>query len=307
MNCPRCGFAAADGAVECPACGVVFARLEAAATAPPRRAVVAPRRRTGAATIATEAGAGRRVLAGLALAVVVELLPFARFVLSRLGTLVHELGHAAASWLLAIPALPAFDFVEGGGFTHAGERSTALALVLLAALAWLAWRLRETPRLAAAVAAVAAPWLVLVATGLDELAIVAAGHGSEILFAGIFLYRAWSGRAVRIPVERLLYAACGWFLVLELSRLTAGILADPELRASYEEGKGGAWHFNDMNRIADDFLSPASDPGRVDLGAVAAAYLALALATPLAAWWLHLHRDRLRDRVCALLAVSPPG
>lgn len=60
------------------------------------------------------------------------------FVLSPLVTFLHEFGHAVAAWLLGCPAIPAFDFVYGGGITHHGEFRLPLAILM-----GCAWALRH--------------------------------------------------------------------------------------------------------------------------------------------------------------------
>src|SRR6185436_11151598 len=61
--------------------------------------------------------AQRAVASGLALALIVYVVPLLRFVFHTLITLVHEHGHTISAWSFGIPAIPAFDFVYGGGVT----------------------------------------------------------------------------------------------------------------------------------------------------------------------------------------------
>jgi hypothetical protein len=230
--------------------------------------------------------AGRRaLLTGLVLAVPVLLIPFARFVLRYLGILVHELGHAAVSWLFGYPALPAFDFVYGGGFALSFSRSGGLLAVIVLLWAAAFWFYRRFPRLLVLLGGGFALWLLLAVTPLNEAAVLAAGHGSELLFAAVFLFRAATGYGCRIPeVERPLYALVGFFLVLEQTVFAWGLLTSAEQRELYADAKGGG-HMMDFSRLALDYL-------HVSLETIAALFLVACLATPPLTWLWVRHRAR---------------
>ena len=121
MDCPKCGFEAGAGELECPRCGVVFAKVTRATREVPlpiaRPLVIEEERIADGRIGPTEL----KVLGfGLAAAIVAYAIPFTRFVLSALVTLFHEFGHAVMGWLMGHASLPAFDFVYGGGLTHYG-------------------------------------------------------------------------------------------------------------------------------------------------------------------------------------------
>lgn len=294
MLCPKCSFEPPAGSAECPRCGVIFARL---------RPVGLPEVYDGSfdrTTVGTPAAgedhdlpplrrldrAGRRALGvGLALAVVVLLLPFARFVLSYLGVLVHELGHSVVAWLFGYPALPAFDFVYGGGVSISFDRSRGLLWLILGLWAALFTFYRQYPRMLTGLGAFFALWVLLAATPLHEMLGLAMGHGGELVFAGIFLYRAATGSGCRLPeVERPLYGMVGWFLTLEQAAFAWGLVTDPDQRQLYADAKGGG-HWMDFSRLARDYWGTS-------LESVAGAFLVACLLTPLAAWAVLRHRER---------------
>jgi hypothetical protein len=234
----------------------------------------------------------RTLALGAGIAVAARLVPLARWIFATFATLVHEMGHAACAWLFGEPAIPRFDLVHGGGFTSTEGRKTLLVALLYAGWAALLWRCRSPrPRLAVA-GALALLWMLLLHTRGSEIAVLWTGQAGELVVAGIFLYRAFTGASVVHEVERPLYAGIGLFLVIHSLELCFGILGGGWARTLYLEGKGGVQ--NDFLRIARLL--------RTHLEVVTAAHLLAVLATPVAAylaWWkapvLRGWWDYLRD------------
>jgi hypothetical protein len=224
---------------------------------------------------ALEPAARRALAVGGALALVVYAVPFLRFVFHVLITLVHELGHALAAWAFGIPALPAFDFVYGGGVTIHQGRSTGLMILIYAGFAAVAYALRRNGAYLLAFAAWVVAYTLAAFTPVHEAIEVAMGHGSELIFAGIFLYRAMDGRACRIPAERPLYAFCGIFILMNDVAFALGLLTSAAKVADYEDAKGGG-HWMDFSRLAEDYL-------HVDLQAVAFFFLLACVLVPVLA------------------------
>jgi hypothetical protein len=295
-DCPRCGFVAAEGAGECRRCGVVFRKLERSADT--RRRPTARVRPVPERWIERE---GARALgAGFALAAVVALIPFLSFVFSYLTTLVHELGHASLGWAFGYPSVPAFDFVYGGGVTSHEERKLPLLILVYAAFAAGLWRLRSQPAALSVLGSVIVVYSICAWTAIHDVIIVAMGHGAELVFAGIFFYRALSGAAVKVPVERPLYAFLGFFIVIEDARFAHGLLTSPEKRAIYEGAKGGG-HWMDFSVLAEQYL-------RTDLTSVAGSFLLCCFLPLLAAvLFLRFRSPILGGLVRLLQAESSPA
>ena len=108
--------------------------------------------------------------------------------------LVHELGHTLFLLLFGYPAFQAFDFTYGGGISISVDRSMVLLAAVYGGIGWLAFLLRRNPRRLVAVAVLAAVYALCAHTSLHDKAIIFMGHGTELIIAGIFLYRALSGR-----------------------------------------------------------------------------------------------------------------
>jgi hypothetical protein len=254
MDCPKCGFAASDGAEECSRCGIVFSRWQD----------VLPASRMSRRPAAVDDGdqvvdghVGRKELVimgpGLAAAILMYAMPPTHFLFCGLITLFHELGHTIVGWLLGHPSLPAFDFVYGGGFTHLGEFHAAIAVLIGAGFAWAGWTFRRNRKTMVLIAVVAAIWLFFVtAEWRRELAIAVAGHGFEFILAGIFFYMALSGRGWRIPeLERPVGAFVAFYVEINAMFFALRLRSDPEFLDWYREGKGGAL-MNDLEVVALD-------------------------------------------------------
>ncbi len=245
---------------------------------PPRRA---PRKRKPKkidrdAWIAMGIGAG---LAAVALAV-----PLVGFVIDVLRTVIHELGHTAAAWVLGSPAVPSFDLTFGGGVSHILDRQPLLIAAVYGAFAFLALRARDDRKTLAVMLIAVALYSVAVFTPTRDLLITAMGHGAELIIAGVFLYRALSGSQILRSQERPLYAFLGAYIVLADAWFAYNLIASPEHRAAYEEAKGGG-HRMDFSLIAEEHL-------HVRLAVVAASFL-LACAMPvLAAFLFHRYGQR---------------
>lgn len=221
---------------------------------------------------------------GAALGVILFLVSPLKFVLRVLATLIHELGHAAAAWIFGVPAVPAFDFVYGGGVTIQQHQSRLLLLILYIGAGALLVRTRRNRVAVALLGGAVAFHLLCVLTRLDDMAIVLMGHGAELLFAAIFLYRGLTGAAVVHSVERPLYAGIGCFLLFLNVELSVKLLTSAAERALYASAKGGALEM-DFVRLGRDFL-------HVPLPTVAAFHLVACLLAATVALLLVWQRPR---------------
>lgn len=247
--CPACSFEQRDGGAECARCGVVFTKAQAIADAVAR---------TPAIEISVERDRPPKaswVMVGVAFgaAALAHAIPVTRFLLSPLVTLLHEFGHAVAAWLLGCPAIPAFDFVYGGGVTHQHNFQLPLAVAVGGVWAWLGWTFRRNPRTLAIVATGAVLWLVACsAEWRREIVIASMGHGGEAILAGILLYMALTGVGWRMPsIERPLGAFAAFFVLFRTTTFAWQIRNDAEFLAWYRGGKGGAL-MNDLEVVALD-------------------------------------------------------
>jgi hypothetical protein len=297
VNCPKCGFEQSDGGTECPRCGIVFARLEAARAELPIPAFASRGIAEAERDVRPIEREGWRALGvGAAAAIVVSAIPFTSFVFSYFLVLVHELGHCAAGWLFGYPSIPAFDFSYGGGVTMHQDRQVGIVFLVYAAIALGGWLLRGRRAALAVLVTATALYSLLAWTRAHDALILFMGHGSELLFAGIFLYRAISGEGLEIRAERPAYAFVALFTLLFDVRFALRLIGNPLERAIYEEAKGGG-HWMDFSRLADEYL-------HTGLGAVALLFLVACALPPLLAVLAHRYRPRLDAGLARILAPA---
>ncbi len=209
-------------------------------------------------------------------------------------TLVHELGHTVFAWIFGYPAIPAFDFMHGGGVTfYLSGRVPLLLFVVYCGFGYLFYRYWHDRITARCLLAGVAVYTICAFTGLHQILISAMGHGFELIFAGIFLYRAISGYACRYAIERPLYGMLGFFTLFYDIRFAHSLMFDPVARELYEQGKGGILD-HDFVRLAGGYLG-------VDLFIVAALFMVCCLVTPVGVFLVYRYRIsalRMVQRLC---------
>jgi hypothetical protein len=204
--CAGCGksFHVDDGLAgrrsRCKQCGTV-ATIPVADVIPlleverPTPLVATPRPRTARQPKPkrTDRDAWISLTTGGVLALIALVIPLVGFVVDVLITVIHELGHVATAWILGSPALPSFDLFYGGGVSHTFARQPILIFLVYAAFAGVAFRSRDERRTLVTIVIAAVLYSAVVFSPLRDLLITAMGHGMELLFAAVFLYRALSG------------------------------------------------------------------------------------------------------------------
>jgi len=230
---------------------------------------------------------------GLGLALATLVVPLLEVFVGYFVVLVHEMGHAAAGWLFGYPSLPAFDFRYGGGVTtHAAAQSRAIVVLVLGAFAALGWAFRSNALSLGLVAGVAALYAALAFTPAHAAVIVAMGHGGELIFAFVFLQRAFTGSACKLPAERPLYAWVGLYIVFYSMGFAWRLATSAAARAQYADAKGGG-HWMDFSRLGREHLG-------LPVETLAVVFLVACIATPLLAFawsWIGPWRDALRLRL----------
>ncbi|WP_299491961.1 hypothetical protein [Acaryochloris sp. IP29b_bin.137] len=219
------------------------------------------------------------IATGIGLALLILASPQVTFLLSPLITLVHELGHTLTSWIFGYPAIPAFDFMHGGGMTfNVGRIPFLMGLVYggFGYLFYIYWQNYLTARvlLGSAIA-----YTLCALTGIHKFLMVSMGHGFELIFAGIFMARAISGYACRYSIERPLYGMLAAYVTFFDLQFSWQLIFDQASRAIYRQGKGGVID-HDLVRMARDML-------KVDLSLTAAGMLLATLLTPLVVWGMY--------------------
>ena len=244
MICPRCNAESPEEAVDCPSCGIVFAKW---------RASLSPRTMAGPRVVLRNAAppqppetlgithAGwKAAMAGLVIACLMTFFPFLSFILSPMTTMVHEIGHTAVLWLFGYSAIPAFDFANGGGVTMSDlERSPAIVWSWALGLVALLWWQRERKAVMAALIAFAIGYVLTYNTTRETLAITLGGHGGEIVFGAVFLYRGLTGWGCKMEAERPVYAFLAFMILFSGIRLGLSLAGNSMEKYWYLQGKGG--------------------------------------------------------------------
>jgi hypothetical protein len=222
---------------------------------------------------------------GFGLAVIALAVPRIGFFIHVLMTVIHELGHTATAWLFASPALPSFDLSYGGGVSHILHRQPLLVVAAYAIFAFLLFRVRGDRMELVRWALAAVLYSVAMFSPLRGLLITAMGHGSELFFAGIFLYRALSGDQILRSEERPLYAFLGLSILLYDTRFAVDLMTSGAHREVYRNAKDG--HVMDFDKIANEYL-------QWPMESVAGLFLLACALTVVAAFLTHRYGNRPR-------------
>lgn len=285
MKCPVCGSDQPESAFQCDFCRAVFSKLKPGGpegqVRKPTPVPVNPKPQTTPLELSGWLNLGAGVLVGL----LVLFLPFLNHIFTTLAVLIHEMGHAAAGWLLGCPSLPAFDFMYGGGVTTIQKFSPLMlgVIYMTILLLMVLWRRNRTTLTLLIIGLIL--HLLIALTPLKELVILFMGHGAELLIGGLFIYRAVSGHAILTPAERPTYGVAGFFLVFSDIRFASRLISSESARWEYGDAKGGG-HWMDFDRIAIDILN-------IPLTQVAGLFLLCCLATPGIALLAHRYQQHL--------------
>jgi hypothetical protein len=193
------------------------------------------------------------MISGAGIAALAFISAFVSNTLWTMTTLIHEMGHALFGWFFGLPSLPAFDLMYGGGVTISQQQSILLLVVIYCLLAYLMYFYRKNTGTLIWLAVLGIIHFLCVVTKWHEVVYLFMGHGTELIIAGLFIYRALSGSAVVHFAERPLYAAIGFFIVYQDTGFAYRLMTSPAARQAYGDAKGGG-HWMDFSRIGADYL-----------------------------------------------------
>jgi hypothetical protein len=189
---------------------------------------------------------------GAATAPIFALTPLLGFMGWFLASLVHEMGHSAVAWFFGMPAFPAIS-LEGHAVSVHSEPIVLFAIFVWAGLLGAAWKLLEGRARWIALGIVGVVYPLLAFTDAKEVLHLLAGHGGELAFGALCLWKTLDGGFTESRLERALYGTVGWYLLGSNAKLCLGLMFSASSREWY--GENGSFGLtNDMIRAAEDVL-----------------------------------------------------
>ncbi|MBL8859583.1 MAG: hypothetical protein JNL28_13835 [Planctomycetes bacterium] len=253
-ECPRCRRSVETDALACGLCGTLLRRERPMPTSTPDSTQVIVTTSTPTqAEIADKYEPWIFLAIGLATAPLLASTPILQYMGWFIASLVHEMGHAAMAWLCGMPAIPAISPAGHAAAVHA-EQQPLLVAMIGCGLAWAAWRFLNGPWRFVAIALAAVLYPLLAFTHAKDFFHLVAGHGTELTFAALCLWKTLDGGFTSSRLERALYGTLGWFLLGRNVHLCLGLMRNASARAEYHSN--GSFGFtNDYIRVAEDVLS----------------------------------------------------
>jgi hypothetical protein len=254
-TCPGCGRTNDADALVCLMCGEVLrhARAEPAVRTPSAAFPLSE----PSVEPSIEQGADPRepwiyLAIGAVTAPVFALTPLLGFMGWFLASLVHEMGHSAVAWFFGMPAFPAIS-LEGHAASVHSDQIVFFALVVWAGLGGAAWHFLEGRARWIALGIVAVVYPALAFTQAKEFLQLLAGHGGELAFGVLALWKTLDGGFTESRLERALYGTVGWYLLGKNAKLCLGLMFSGSSREWYAEN-GSFGLTNDMIRAAEEVL-----------------------------------------------------
>ncbi|TNF92144.1 MAG: hypothetical protein EP297_13875 [Gammaproteobacteria bacterium] len=299
MHCPKCNTIQSDSNTICEGCGLIFAKYQARQQDQQYTEDLVAQYHQQHELHHIDPKGWSYLGIGLVLGLILFFLDFwiIRATIGALITLVHELGHTVLSWLFGSPAMPAFDFIHGGGMTFSFEQQTEILFVIYAALAWLMFRYLRNGLTLVILIVFTVTYTILAFSRLGEVVMLFMGHGTELVIAGVFIYRGISNSAIVHDIERPLYSVIGFYMIFHDIAFAWKLGHSQSYRIEYESQKGG-YHFGDFSRIAEQHLG-------VDLTVTAGFFFFCCLLTPVIAFLAWRYQETWSDWIYARIQREP--
>ncbi|MGA1868927.1 MAG: hypothetical protein ACMUJM_10310 [bacterium] len=280
IKCPKCGFEHSAGDSECVRCGIIFKKFKSclAYNHPLQHNRHHESQEELFLQNIDQKGLLSLCVGGVA-ATLIFIFPFWVTVFHTFPILVHEFGHTVFGWLFGYPTIPAFDFIYGGGVAVHFDRKPVLLIVIYLLCAFLLYTFRKNTVSFLLIIGCILVYTGMAFTRIHEVLILFMGHGMELIFAVIFLYRAISGSSIIVSAERPLYAFVGFFTQFCNIDFAYKLLTNKEFRFLYIQGKGGMLA-NDFVRIAYNYLN-------INLNSIVYFFLLLSFLPPIIAFLAH--------------------
>ncbi len=190
--------------------------------------------------------------AGGLIAIVDSLFWTSRYTLNFITTLAHEMGHATIATFFGAPAFPAIS-LDGQAAAFHRPQVMGLAIVIWLVMGCWAYYFRHKRPVLIAVIVAMVLYPIFALTEGWRLLFFLGGHGTELAFAGICFFRAWTGGFTQSAAERTAYATCGWYAFCAIVAFHFKLMSSRGFQIRYASG-GSFGLQNDYTRVATDIL-----------------------------------------------------
>jgi len=209
----------------------------------------------------------------------------------------HEVGHTVTFWLFGVPAVPAFNFADGGGVAvPLMGRTLVLQAAVYAGFCYVAFILfrHEAWGLLGLLAAFTVIHIFFAFGEKYTLAMNYMGAGGAIIMGCYCMFRAlanWTYSTHSPLLERYINMVFGIFAVAQNITMDLGLIFNEFARAIYQQGIGG--HLaNDFTVIADRLDTKVQNVAWFSLG-----FAALCLSVTGFLYFLHWREHGYDERV----------
>ncbi len=193
------------------------------------------------------------LILGFFLSLMIQYFYLTKFIFWLIGTVLHEGGHLFFNLLTACPALPT---IRLDGHAACVSRSQ---IFFVAIIIWLIFIYniyvnhkedKHNLKLFFIVSSIIYPIISFVPT-IKLFLLLLAGHGTEIIIAGVFFFRVKTGLLVQNEIDRLLNSTLAWYLIITNLVFAFSVSFIDSARAKYYSG-GSFGLTNDFVRISND-------------------------------------------------------
>ncbi|WP_434776879.1 M50 family metallopeptidase [Neisseria sp. Ec49-e6-T10] len=178
----------------------------------------------------------KRILLAFVVNLIVLSTPLSRFIASYYNIAVHELGHAVFGWLAGYPAIPAFNFVHGGGVTFTMSRSIIVSVCIYTGLLFFYYKVIQLNKGLISLKNI----LIFIAFSLfffieplHRSVAIFMGEGMSVLVGLICCYLGLSHYVKRPQYEKNILLWLGVFLWCHVCKFCYGLYFDSAYRERY--------------------------------------------------------------------------
>jgi hypothetical protein len=162
------------------------------------------------------------------------------------------MGHATIASFFGAPSFPAIS-LDGQAAAFHRPQSVGLAILIWAFMGYWVYHFRHKRPVLITLAVAMVLYPLIAFTEGWRLLFFLGGHGTELAFAGICFFRAWTGGFTSSAAERTAYATVGWYCFCTNLAFHLKLMSSRGFQIRYASG-GSFGLTNDYIRVATDIL-----------------------------------------------------